>query len=205
MISAGEFRNGVTFEQDGQVLQVVEFQHVKPGKGAAFVRTKTKNVITGSVVETSYNPTAKFPQAFIERREVTYSYEDGDLYYFMDNETYEQIPVAAADVPENFKFCKENEICKLLSYKGKVFSVEIPNFIELEVTETEPGLPGLPVRSIRNVLSSAIISAITAKSAPPSGIITPRPSSQTRPKPKLICSKGAAHDHPFPALAGLLK
>ena len=105
MISAGEFRNGVTFEQDGQVLQVVEFQHVKPGKGAAFVRTKTKNVITGSVVETSYNPTAKFPQAFIERREVTYSYEDGDLYYFMDNETYEQIPVAAADVPENFKFC----------------------------------------------------------------------------------------------------
>ena len=101
MISAGEFRNGVTFEQDGQVLQVVEFQHVKPGKGAAFVRTKTKNVITGSVVETSYNPTAKFPQAFIERREVTYSYEDGDLYYFMDNETYEQIPVAAADVPEN--------------------------------------------------------------------------------------------------------
>ena len=132
MISAGEFRNGVTFEQDGQVLQVVEFQHVKPGKGAAFVRTKTKNVITGSVVETSYNPTAKFPQAFIERREVTYSYEDGDLYYFMDNETYEQIPVAAADVPENFKFCKENEICKLLSYKGKVFSVEIPNFIELE-------------------------------------------------------------------------
>ena len=137
MISAGEFRNGVTFEQDGQVLQVVEFQHVKPGKGAAFVRTKTKNV-----VETSYNPTAKFPQAFIERREVTYSYEDGDLYYFMDNETYEQIPVAAADVPENFKFCKENEICKLLSYKGKVFSVEIPNFIELEVTETEPGFKG---------------------------------------------------------------
>ena len=130
MISAGEFRNGVTFE------------HVKPGKGAAFVRTKTKNVITGSVVETSYNPTAKFPQAFIERREVTYSYEDGDLYYFMDNETYEQIPVAAADVPENFKFCKENEICKLLSYKGKVFSVEIPNFIELEVTETEPGFKG---------------------------------------------------------------
>ena len=116
MISAGEFRNGVTFEQDGQVLQVVEFQHVKPGKGAAFVRTKTKNVITGS--------------------------EDGDLYYFMDNETYEQIPVAAADVPENFKFCKENEICKLLSYKGKVFSVEIPNFIELEVTETEPGFKG---------------------------------------------------------------
>ena len=141
MISAGEFRNGVTFEQDGQVLQVVEFQHVKPGKGAAFVRTKTKNVITGSVVETSYNPTAKFPRLSLSA-EVTHSYEDGDLYYFMDNETYEQIPVAAADVPENFKFCKENEICKLLSYKGKVFSVEIPNFIELEVTETEPGFKG---------------------------------------------------------------
>ena len=105
MISAGEFRNGVTFEQDGQVLQVVEFQHVKPGKGAAFVRTKTKNVITGSVVETSYNPTAKFPQAFIERKDVTYSYEDGDLYHFMDNETYDDIPVNAADVPDNFKFC----------------------------------------------------------------------------------------------------
>ena len=142
MVTAGDFRNGVTFEEDGNVMQIIEFQHVKPGKGAAFVRTKTKNVITGSVVETSYNPTAKFPQAFIERREVTYSYEDGDLYYFMDNETYEQIPVAAADVPENFKFCKENEICKLLSYKGKVFSVEIPNFIELEVTETEPGFKG---------------------------------------------------------------
>ena len=128
MISAGEFRNGVTFEQDGQVLQVVEFQHVKPGKGAAFVRTKTKNVITGAVTETSYNPTAKFPQAFIERKEVTYSYEDGDLYHFMDNETYDDIPVNAADVPENFKFCKD--------------SVEIPNFIELEITETEPGFKG---------------------------------------------------------------
>ena len=135
MISAGEFRNGVTFEQDGQVLQVVEFQHVKPGKGAAFVRTKTKNVITGAVTETSYNPTAKFPQAFIERKEVTYSYEDGDLYHFMDNETYDDIQVNAADVPEN-------EVCKLLSYKGKVFSVEIPNFIELEITETEPGFKG---------------------------------------------------------------
>ena len=135
MISAGEFRNGVTFEQDGQVLQVVEFQHVKPGKGAAFVRTKTKNVITGSVVETSYNPTAKFPQAFIERKDVTYSYEDGDLYHFMDNETYDDIPVNAADVPDNFKFCKENELCKLLSYKGKVFSVEIPNNIVC-VTDT---------------------------------------------------------------------
>ena len=148
MISAGEFRNGVTFEQDGQVLQVVEFQHVKPGKGAAFVRTKTKNVITGSVVETSYNPTAKFPQAFIERKDVTYSYEDGDLYHFMDNETYDDIPVNAADVPDNFKFCKENELCKLLSYKGKVFSVEIPNFIELEVTQTGPHPHRYPHRRV---------------------------------------------------------
>ena len=142
MISAGEFRNGVTFEQDGQVLQVVEFQHVKPGKGAAFVRTKTKNVITGSVVETSYNPTAKFPQAFIERKEVAYSYADGELYNFMDNETFEMIPVNASDVPENFKFCKEGDMCKILSYKGKIFGVEIPTFVELEVTETEPGFKG---------------------------------------------------------------
>ena len=142
MITAGEFRNGVTFEQDGQVLQVVEFQHVKPGKGAAFVRTKTKNVITGSVTETSYNPTAKFPQAFIERRAVTYNYVDGDLYYFMDGETYDMIPVAAGDLPDNFKFCKENDECKLMSYKGKIFSVEIPTFVELEITETEPGFKG---------------------------------------------------------------
>ena len=141
-MTAGEFRNGVTFEMDGQVQQVIEFQHVKPGKGAAFVRVKMKNVVTGAVTETSFNPTAKFEEAFVERREMQYLYNEGDLYYFMDNETYEQIPVAAADVPENFKFCKENEICKLLSYKGKVFSVEIPNFIELEVTETEPGFKG---------------------------------------------------------------
>lgn len=142
MISAGDFRNGVTFEEDGQVLQVIEFQHVKPGKGAAFVRTKTKNVITGSVVEKSYNPTAKFPTAFIERREMDYSYNDGDLYYFLDNETYEMEPVSAADLPENFKFVKENMTCKVLSYKGKVFGVEPPNFVELQVTETEPGFAG---------------------------------------------------------------
>ena len=142
MISAGEFRNGVTFEQDGQVLQVVEFQHVKPGKGAAFVRTKTKNVITGSVVETSYNPTAKLPQAFIERKDAEYSYNDGDLYYFMDQETYDMIPIAAELLGDNFRFVKENMPCKVNSYKGKVFSVEIPNFIELEVTQTEPGVKG---------------------------------------------------------------
>ncbi len=154
MISAGEFRNGVTFEQDGQVLQVIEFQHVKPGKGAAFVRTKTKNVITGSVVETSYNPTAKFEQAYIERRDVMYSYADGDLYHFMDNETYEDIPVSSADVPENFKFCKENENCKLLSYKGKIFGVEIPNFIDLTITQTEPGFKG---NTATNTLKPAIL------------------------------------------------
>lgn len=142
MISAGDFRNGITFEEDGQVLQVVEFQHVKPGKGAAFVRTKTKNVITGAVVEKSYNPTAKFPTAFIERREMDYSYEDGGLYYFMDNETYEMEPVAADDLPDAFKFVKENMTCKILSYKGKVFGVEPPNFVELTVTETEPGFAG---------------------------------------------------------------
>ena len=142
MISAGEFRNGVTFEQDGQVLQVVEFQHVKPGKGAAFVRTKTKNVITGSVVETSYNPTAKFPQAFIERKDVTYSYEDGDLYHFMDTETFEQVPLDADKLPDNFKFVKEGMTCRLISYKGNVFSVEPPMFVELEVTKAEPGVKG---------------------------------------------------------------
>ena len=142
MISAGDFRNGVTFEEDGQVLQVVEFQHVKPGKGAAFVRTKTKNVITGAVVEKSYNPSAKYPTAFIERREMDYSYNDGDLYYFMDNETFEMEPVSADDLPDAFKFVKENMTCKLMSYKGKVFGVEPPNFVELEVTETEPGFAG---------------------------------------------------------------
>ena len=142
MITAGDFRNGVTFEEDGKVLQVVEFQHVKPGKGAAFVRTKMKNVITGAVTETSYNPTAKFPQAVIERREMTYSYNDGDLYYFMDNETFEQVPVNASDLSDNFKFVKENEICKILSYKGKVFGIEPPTFVTLEVTKTEPGVRG---------------------------------------------------------------
>ena len=139
MISAGDFRNGVTFELDGQVVQVVEFQHVKPGKGAAFVRTKYKNVITGSVVETSFNPTAKFPTAFVERKDMQYSYNDGDLYYFMDMETYEQLPISASVLGDNFKFVKEEMICKILSYKGNVFGVEPPNFVELVVTQTDPG------------------------------------------------------------------
>ncbi|MGN1117496.1 MAG: elongation factor P [Acutalibacteraceae bacterium] len=142
MISAGDFRNGVTFEEDGNVLQVVEFQHVKPGKGAAFVRTKTKNVITGAVVEKSYNPTAKFPTAFIERKDMEYSYSDGDLYYFMDVETYDMTPINEADLPDSFKFVKENMVCKILSYKGKVFGLEAPNFVELMVTKTDPGFAG---------------------------------------------------------------
>ena len=142
MISAGDFRNGVTFEEDGNVLQVVEFQHVKPGKGAAFVRTKTKNVITGAVIEKSYNPTAKFPTAYIERKDMSFSYADGDLYYFMDLETYDMVPINNTDVGDNFKFVKEEMICKILSYKGKVFGVEPPTFVELKVTATDPGLKG---------------------------------------------------------------
>ncbi len=142
MITAGDFRNGMTFEEDGNVMQVVEFQHVKPGKGAAFVRTKTKNVITGAVVEKSYNPTAKFPTAFVERKDMEYTYSDGELYHFMDSETYEDVPISASELGDNFKLVKKNMICKVLSYKGKVFGVEPPNFVELEVTETDPGFKG---------------------------------------------------------------
>ncbi len=142
MISEGDFRNGINFEEKGQVLQVVEFQHVKPGKGAAFVRTKTKNVLTGAVVEKSYNPTAKFPTAYIERKDMEYSYSDGDLYYFMDPESYELVPINASDLPENFKFVKESMTCKILSYKGKIFGVEPPTFVELQVTQTDPGFKG---------------------------------------------------------------
>ena len=142
MISAGDFRNGVTFELDGQVVQVIEFQHVKPGKGAAFVRTKYKNVITGSVVETSFNPTAKFPTAFVERKDMQYSYTDGELYYFMDMETYEQIPISEDKLGDAFRFVKEEMICKVLSYKGSVFGIEPPNLVELVVTQTDPGFKG---------------------------------------------------------------
>ena len=142
MISAGDFRNGMTFEMDGQVVQVIEFQHVKPGKGAAFVRTKYKNVITGAVVETSFNPTAKFPTAFVERKDMQYSYNDGDLYYFMDMETYEQIPISKDVIGNALDFVKEEEIVKVLSYKGNVFGIEPPFFVELEVTSTEPGVKG---------------------------------------------------------------
>ncbi len=142
MVTAGDFRNGMTFEEDGNVMQIVEFQHVKPGKGAAFVRTKVRNVITGSVVEKTYNPTAKFPTAFVERKDMEYSYSDGDLYYFMDPETYDMVPINASELSDNFKFVKENMVCKVLSYKGKVFGVEPPTFVELEVTDTEPGIKG---------------------------------------------------------------
>lgn len=142
MVTAGDFRNGMTFEEDGNVMQIVEFQHVKPGKGAAFVRAKVRNVISGSVVEKTYNPTAKFPTAFVERKDMEYSYTDGDLYYFMDPETYEQIPINDSELGDNFKFVKEQMICKVLSYKGNVFGVEPPNFVELEVTETDPGFKG---------------------------------------------------------------
>ena len=142
MISAGDFRNGVTIEIEGNVCQIVEFQHVKPGKGAAFVRTKYKNIITGSVLEKSFRPTEKFPAARIERVDMQYLYEDGDLYYFMDTETYDQVALNSETVGDALKFVKENEMCKICSHNGSVFSVEPPLFVELEITETEPGFKG---------------------------------------------------------------
>ena len=141
-ITAGDFRNGKTFEMDGKVYQVVEFQHVKPGKGAAFVRTKMRNVISGAVTEKTFNPNDKYPTAFIERKDMEYLYNDGDLYYFMDSETYEQLPISPNVLGDNFRFVKENMVCKVLSYKGNVFGIEPPNFVELQVTETEPGVKG---------------------------------------------------------------
>ena len=142
MVTAGDFKNGVTFEMEGKVYSIIEFQHVKPGKGAAFVRTKIRDVINGSVVEKTFSPTDKFPTAFIERKEMEYSYEDGGLYYFMDQETYDMVPVDAANIDDNFKFVKENMVCKILSYKGNVFGVEPPTFVTLQVTQTDPGFKG---------------------------------------------------------------
>ena len=142
MISAGDFRNGVTFEYDGSVYQILEFQHVKPGKGAAFVRTKIKNVINGGVVEKTFSPTDKMPKAHIERKDMEHLYNDGDLYYFMDPETYEQLPVSAEQIGDSLKFVKENMQVKILSYKGNIFGIEPPNFVELTITETEPGFAG---------------------------------------------------------------
>ncbi len=142
MVVAGDFRNGLTFEMEGKVMQVIEFQHVKPGKGAAFVRTKLRNVVTGAVIETSFSPTDKFENAYVERKDMQYLYSDGDLYYFMDLESFEQIPINGEILDDNFKFVKEEMVCKVVSYKGNVFSVEAPMFVELEVTDTEPGFAG---------------------------------------------------------------
>ena len=153
-ITAGDFRNGKTFEMDGKVMQVIELQHVKPGKGAAFVRTKMKNVVTGAVTETSFNPTAKFEEAFIERKDMEYSYNDGDLYYFMDQETYDMIPLNKDLLGDAFRFVKENTVCKILSYKGNVFGIECPNFMDLVVTETEPGFAG---NTATNVTKPAVL------------------------------------------------
>ena len=139
---AGDVRNGTTFEMDNGVYKVVEFQHVKPGKGAAFVRTKLKNVITGAVLEKTFNPSEKLQGAEIEKKDMQYLYNDGDLYYFMDNETYEQMPLNEEQLGDSLKYIKENMSVKVLSFKGKVFSVEPPMFVELEVTYTEPGFAG---------------------------------------------------------------
>ncbi len=142
MISVSDFRNGVTFEMDGKVMQIVEFQHVKPGKGAAFVRVKMKNVITGAVTETTFNPNDKYPTAYIERKKMEYSYADGNLYYFMDMETYDMIPIDKDILDDSFRFVKENDSCTILSYKGSVFGVEAPNFVDLEVIKADPGVKG---------------------------------------------------------------
>ena len=142
MVSAGDFRNGVTFDMDGNVYQIIEFQHVKPGKGAAFVRTKIRNVITGAVTERTFNPSDKYPTAYIERKDMEYLYSDGDLYYFMDQETFDMVPLGKDLLGDAFRFITENTVCKVLSYKGNVFGLECPNFMDLEVTETEPGLAG---------------------------------------------------------------
>ena len=139
---AGDLRNGTTFELDGNVMKVVEFQHVKPGKGAAFVRTKLKNVISGAVIEKTFNPSEKVPGAEIEKWEMQYLYNDDSLYYFMDNETYEQMPLNKEQLGDSLKFIKENMNVKILSYKGNVFAVEPPMFVELAVTYTEPGFSG---------------------------------------------------------------
>ena len=142
MLSAGDFRNGLTVEMDNGIFQIIEFQHVKPGKGAAFVRTKLKNIVSGGVVEKSFRPTEKFPQARIDRAEMQYLYSDGDLYNFMNTENYEQIALTAEQIGDALKFVKENEMVKICSHNGNVFAVEPPMFVELEITETEPGFKG---------------------------------------------------------------
>ena len=142
MISAGDFRNGITLEIEGNVVQILEFQHVKPGKGAAFVRTKLKNIISGGVIEKTFRPTEKFPAARIDRIEMQYLYSDGDLWHFMNVETYDQIALNSDDIGDSLKFVKENDMVKVCSHNGKVFAVEPPMFVELEITDTEPGFKG---------------------------------------------------------------
>ena len=142
MISAGDFRNGITIELDNNIYQIIEFQQVKPGKGAAFVRTKLKNIKSGGVVEKTFRPTEKCPQARIDRKDMQYLYADGDLYNFMDTETFEQIALNQEEIGDAMKFVKENEMVKMCSHNGSVFAVEPPLFVELEITETEPGFKG---------------------------------------------------------------
>ena len=142
MISAGDFRNGITIEFDNNIYQIIEFQHVKPGKGAAFVRTKLKNIINGGVVERTFRPTDKCPQARIDRKDMQYLYSDGDLFHFMDVENYEQIALNEESVGDSLKFVKENDMCKICSHNGNVFAIEPPLFVELEITDTEPGFKG---------------------------------------------------------------
>ncbi len=142
MVTAGDFKNGITLEYDGNICQIIEFQHVKPGKGAAFVRTKLRNIISGGIVETSFRPTEKFPLARIERKDMQYLYGDDDFYNFMDVETYDQISLTRDAVGDALKFVKENEMCKICSHNGNVFAVEPPLFVELEITDTEPGFKG---------------------------------------------------------------
>ena len=142
MITAGDFRNGVTFDMDGKVMQIIEFQHVKPGKGAAFVRVKMRNVITGGVTETTFNPNDKYPTAYIERKKMEYSYNDGDLYYFMDPETFDMIPLNGEVCKEALQFVPENGEVTINFYNGSPFSVEAPNFVELTIVHSEPGVKG---------------------------------------------------------------
>ena len=142
MVTAGDFKNGITLEYDGNICQIIEFQHVKPGKGAAFVRTKLRNIISGGIVETSFRPTEKFPLARIDRKDMQYLYGDDDFYNFMDVETYDQISLTKDSVGDALKFVKENEMCKICSHNGNVFAVEPPLFVELEITDTEPGFKG---------------------------------------------------------------
>lgn len=142
MISAGDFRNGVTLEYEGKIFQIIEFQHVKPGKGAAFVRTKMKDIVNGGVIEKSFRPTEKFPTARIDRVEMQYLYNDGDLFYFMNTETFDQVALSPDVIGDSLKFVKENEMVKVCSHNGNAYAVEAPLFVELEVTETEPGFKG---------------------------------------------------------------